>query len=170
AGCGRTRRRVRIESRTPRARAATSWRPPEAARRAARRATLATRGSPVPAYRDPTPRLARPRRPTRAATVQPRPLRAPARPSIEDAALANGVAAHALDYDDVQASLSGHPSVPVLPAILALAEHARRPGAELLTAFVVGVEIEAKIGRAFNPAHYEVGWHATSTLGVFGAA
>ena len=100
------------------------------------------------------------------ATIVGTPLRA----SIEDAALANGVAAHALDYDDVQASLSGHPSVPVLPTVLALAERARKPGADLLTAFVIGVEIEAKIGRALNPAHYELGWHATSTLGVFGAA
>jgi 2-methylcitrate dehydratase PrpD len=89
---------------------------------------------------------------------------------MEDATLVNGVAAHALDYDDVQSSLSGHPSVPVLPPALALAERQRASGAALLTAFVVGVEIEAKLGRAVNPAHYEVGWHATSTLGVFGAA
>ncbi|MGH7388046.1 MAG: MmgE/PrpD family protein [Candidatus Rokuibacteriota bacterium] len=92
------------------------------------------------------------------------------RASIEDAALANGIAAHALDYDDLNRSLSGHPSVPVLPAALALAERERASGPALITAFVVGVEIEAKLGRALNPAHYEAGWHATSTLGVFGAA
>lgn len=89
---------------------------------------------------------------------------------VEDAAFANGTAAHALDYDDVQASLSGHPSAPILCPTLAVAERAGASGAALVTAFVVGVEIEAKIGRAINPAHYEVGWHSTATCGVFGAA
>jgi 2-methylcitrate dehydratase PrpD len=94
----------------------------------------------------------------------------PLRASVEDAALANGTAGHALDYDDTHQSLSGHPSVPILPAVLALAERQHASGAALLTSFVVGVEIEAKLGRALNPAHYETGWHATATLGVFGAA
>jgi 2-methylcitrate dehydratase PrpD len=92
------------------------------------------------------------------------------RGSVEDAAFANGVAAHALDYDDVQASLSGHPSAPILCPALAVAERAGASGQALVTAFVVGVEIESKIGRAINPAHYEVGWHSTATCGVFGAA
>jgi 2-methylcitrate dehydratase PrpD len=89
---------------------------------------------------------------------------------VEDAAFANGTASHALDYDDVQASLSGHPSAPILSPALAVAERAGASGADLITAFVVGVEIESKLGRAINPAHYEVGWHATATCGVFGAA
>jgi 2-methylcitrate dehydratase PrpD len=92
------------------------------------------------------------------------------RRSVEDTALANGTAAHALDYDDVQQSLSGHPSAPILAATLALGERERVSGAAFLTAFVVGVEIEAKLGRAVNPRHYETGWHATATLGVLGAA
>ena len=70
----------------------------------------------------------------------------------------------------MQQSLSGHPSVPILPAALALAERQHASGAALLVAFVAGVEVEAKLGRALNPVHYETGWHATSTLGVFGAA
>ena len=94
----------------------------------------------------------------------------PNRGTVEDAALVNGTAAHALDYDDLNASLSGHPSVPVLSAALALAEREHVSGQALLAAFVVGVEIEAKLGRALNPAHYESGWHATSALGIFGAA
>jgi 2-methylcitrate dehydratase PrpD len=89
---------------------------------------------------------------------------------VEDAAFANGTASHALDYDDVQASLSGHPSAPILCPTLAVAERAGASGAALVTAFVVGVEIESKLGRAINPAHYEVGWHSTATCGVFGAA
>jgi 2-methylcitrate dehydratase PrpD len=106
------------------------------------------------------------RRSAGEATVLGTPLRG----CVEDAAFANGTASHALDYDDVQASLSGHPSAPILCPTLAVAERAGAPGAALVTAFVVGVEIEAKLGRALNPAHYEVGWHATATCGVFGAA
>jgi len=143
---------------------------PEATVRAARRAILDTLGVMLAGSREETAararRLIEHRRGLGEASIVGTSLRA----SIEDTALANGVAAHALDYDDVQASLSGHPSVPVLPPALALAERERASGQDLLTAFVVGVEIEAKLGRAVNPAHYEVGWHATSTLGVFGAA
>src|SRR5262249_39422317 len=100
------------------------------------------------------------------ATILGTPLSA----CVEDAAFANGTAAHALDYDDVQTSLSGHPSAPILSPALAVAERSRASGAALVIAFVVGVEIESKLGRAVNPAHYEVGWHATATCGVFGAA
>ena len=143
---------------------------PEATVHTARRAILDTLGVTLAGAGEDTAVRARTliehRRGRAEATVIGTGLRA----SIEDAALVNGVAAHALDYDDVQASLSGHPSVPVLPPALALAEREGLSGAALLTAFVVGVEIEAKLGRAVNPAHYETGWHATSTLGVFGAA
>jgi 2-methylcitrate dehydratase PrpD len=143
---------------------------PEATVRAARRAILDTLGVMLAGAPEDTAVRARAliehRRTSDEATIVGTALRA----SMEDATLVNGVAAHALDYDDVQASLSGHPSVPVLPPALALAERRRASGAALLTAFVVGVEIEAKLGRAVNPAHYEAGWHATSTLGVFGAA
>ncbi|RMF93464.1 MAG: MmgE/PrpD family protein [Nitrospinota bacterium] len=91
------------------------------------------------------------------------------RTSPPQAALANGTMAHAYDYDDVNWSMSGHPSVPLLPAVLAVAEAQGASGKDLLTAYVIGFEVEAKIGRGVNPAHYQLGWHATSTLGVFGA-
>ncbi len=143
---------------------------PEAAVRGARRAILDTLGVMLAGASEATSTRVRAlverRRGREEAVVAGTALRT----SVEDAALANGTAAHALDYDDVQQSLSGHPSVPVLPAALALAERERATGAALLTAFVVGVEVEAKLGRAMNPGLYEVGWHATSTLGVFGAA
>ena len=143
---------------------------PEAAVRGARRAILDTLGVMLAGAPEATSARVRAlverRRGREEAVVAGTALRT----SVEDAALANGTAAHALDYDDVQQSLSGHPSVPVLPAALALAERERVTGAALLTAFVVGVEVEAKLGRAMNPGLYEVGWHATSTLGVFGAA
>ena len=106
------------------------------------------------------------RRSAEEATILGTPLSA----CLEDAAFVNGTAAHALDYDDVQTSLSGHPSAPILCPALAVAERASASGAALVTAFVIGVEIESKLGRAVNPAHYEVGWHATATCGVFGAA
>lgn len=92
------------------------------------------------------------------------------RTTAESAALLNGIGGHALDYDDVSASLTGHPSVVVVPAALAVAELAGASGAAFLQAYVVGVEVMAKLGLAIGPAHYRAGWHATSTLGTLGAA
>ncbi len=92
------------------------------------------------------------------------------RTSLESAALLNGVSAHALDYDDVSASVEGHPSAVVLPASLAAAEVAGASGPELLAAYAVGVEVMAKLALALGPAHYRAGWHATATLGTLGAA
>ena len=86
------------------------------------------------------------------------------------AALVNGTAAHALDFDDVNDTLGGHPSAPLVPALLALGEVHRASGAELLLAYVAGFEAECKIGRAVNFQHYDKGWHPTSTLGTFGSA
>ena len=86
------------------------------------------------------------------------------------AALINGTAAHALDYDDCNNSMGGHPSAPVLAALFALGEQTAASGRDILTAYVVGFEVEARIGRAVNLHHYEKGWHPTGTLGVFGAA
>ncbi len=143
---------------------------PEATVRAARRAILDTLGVTLAGSLEPTAQRVRALIAHRLAAAEATLAGTALRASIEDAALANGTAAHALDYDDVQQSLSGHPSAPILAAALAVAERERASGAALLLAFVVGVEIESKLGRALNPAHYEVGWHATSTLGVFGAA
>jgi 2-methylcitrate dehydratase PrpD len=143
---------------------------PDAAVRAARRAILDTLGVTLAGSVEVTAERIRTLVAHRRGSDEATLVGAPSRASAEDAALANGTAAHALDYDDLHQSLSGHPSVPVLPAALALAEREHLSGAALITAFVVGVEIEARLGRAMNPGLYEVGWHATSTLGVFGAA
>ena len=86
------------------------------------------------------------------------------------AALANGTLGHALDFDDVTAHLRGHPSVPVAPAVLALGEAVGASGAEVVTAFILGVEVEAKIGKAMTSAHPRRGWHPTATIGTLGAA
>ena len=92
------------------------------------------------------------------------------RVAAQAAALANGTAAHALDYDDILWTLYGHPSVSVLPAALAVAETVRASGRELIAAYAIGVELIGKLGRAVNPRHYEHGWHATASIGVVGAA
>jgi 2-methylcitrate dehydratase PrpD len=86
------------------------------------------------------------------------------------AALANGVAAHALDFDDTNFTMMGHPSVPVLMAALAAGEAGGATGRDLLLAYLVGFDVEVALGQAVNPSHYERGWHATGTLGTFGAA
>jgi 2-methylcitrate dehydratase PrpD len=86
------------------------------------------------------------------------------------AALVNGSAGHALDYDDVNSALHGHPTAPVTPAVLAVAEHRGKSGRDLVTAFVAGYETECRIGALVEPSHYAAGFHATATVGTFGAA
>ena len=86
------------------------------------------------------------------------------------AAMINGAAGHALDFDDTSPVMGGHGTVPLLPAVLALAEEQGRSGADVLTAYVVGMEVQSRIGTSIGPEHYFDGWHTTSTIGVFGAA
>ena len=86
-----------------------------------------------------------------------------------DAALINGTASHALDYDDVSPTMGGHPSVELVIPILALGDMIEVSGQDALTAYVAGYETATKIARAVNFAHYEKGWHPTATLGIFGA-
>ena len=88
---------------------------------------------------------------------------------ILNAAFVNGVSSHVLDFDDTHAKAI-HPSAPVLPALLAYSEFQRVSGADLVHAFVLGVEAEERIGLSVFPEHYAVGWHITGTAGVFGAA
>lgn len=90
--------------------------------------------------------------------------------SRTQAALINGTAAHALDFDDVSAAMEGHPSAPLVPALLAVAQGTEITGRELLEAFIVGFESEALIGRLMSPSHYARGFHTTATVGTFGAA
>lgn len=92
------------------------------------------------------------------------------RVTLDQAARANGAAGHAHDYDDVHNDMTGHPTVPVAPVVLALAEHLGSSGAAMLRAFCAGVDTECILGRALGPAHYARGFHATGTLGSVGAA
>ena len=92
------------------------------------------------------------------------------RASVAGAALINGAASHALDFDDVNARMYGHPSVAVAPALLALAEQRRCGGRDLIEALVTGCEVACRVGDWVGASHDEKGWHATATLGTFGAA
>jgi 2-methylcitrate dehydratase PrpD len=94
-----------------------------------------------------------------------------ARLPVLSAALVNGAASHALDFDDVNMAMTGHPSVVLLSALLALAEERGSSGRDVLTAFVAGYELQCRLGLLLAPGHYNVlGFHATGTLGSFGAA
>jgi 2-methylcitrate dehydratase PrpD len=86
------------------------------------------------------------------------------------AAFINAAGANVHDYCDTHLRTVIHPTAPVAPAVLALAELRRLSGADLLLAFILGNEIQARIGLAISPSHYDRGWHITSTCGVFGAA
>ena len=90
------------------------------------------------------------------------------RASPQLAALANGVASHALDFDFTY--MQGQLVAPIIPALLPLAESTGATPAETLAAFMVGFEVASRLSRA-NPNHNGGGaWHATGTIGTIGAA
>lgn len=89
--------------------------------------------------------------------------------SAADAAFINGVAGHALDFDDTMPSLRGHPSTTTLPAAIAVGEWGGASGRAVLFAYALGLEMAGKLGRAFGAGHYMRGWHATATTGTFTA-
>jgi 2-methylcitrate dehydratase PrpD len=91
--------------------------------------------------------------------------------SPELAALANGVSAHSLDYDDMCFVSLAHPSCALVPAILATGELVHARSSALLDAYVIGFELECRLGNVMNPRHYhQRGWHCTSSIGTVGAA
>jgi len=92
------------------------------------------------------------------------------RTSTTHAALVNGAASHAQDYDDVHPSMPGHPAASLIPALLAVAEWRGSTGAELLAALVAGYDVQVCVGQAVGTEHYDHGWHATGTIGHLGAA
>jgi len=87
---------------------------------------------------------------------------------VLNAALINGTASHALDFDDCSNTLGGHPSAPILPALWAIAPG--KSGKAFIAAYAAGFECETRFARAVNFHHYEKGWHPTATLGTFGSA
>jgi 2-methylcitrate dehydratase PrpD len=99
------------------------------------------------------------------ATVIGTGLRVPAMLAAE----ANGIAGHALDYDDVSMWMT-HPSVALVPALFALAEARGLSGTAVAEAYIAGFEVQARLCKAMNPQHYAAGWHSTGTVGTVGAA
>jgi 2-methylcitrate dehydratase PrpD len=90
--------------------------------------------------------------------------------SILNAALVNGATAHALDFDDTHIASVIHPSAPVIPAVLAVAEWKGLSGKAALEAFILGFEVETRIGLGMGKKHYDRGWHNTASCGRFGSA
>jgi len=143
--------------------------PPAAARAAAARAVLDTIGVTLAGAAEPAARSVQ----TVVAADgagRCRVIGTAMRASAANAALANGTAAHALDFDDMCFVSLAHPSAPLVACALAAAELAGASGRALLDAYIVGFEIEGRFGRAMNPRHYQKGWHCTSTIGTIGAA
>ena len=89
--------------------------------------------------------------------------------SAAEAAFVNGICSHALDFDDTHPSVRGHPSATLLPAALAVGESAGASGADVLAAYVIGMEVAGKLGRALGHSHYLRGWHSTATVGTLAA-
>jgi 2-methylcitrate dehydratase PrpD len=87
-----------------------------------------------------------------------------------NASLINGISSHVLDYDDTELNTIIHPAGVVASALFALAAVHPITGAEFLHAFILGTEVECRLGNAIYPSHYDLGWHITATCGVFGAA
>ena len=94
----------------------------------------------------------------------------PERLDILGASFINAAAANFFDFDDTHLRTVIHPTAPVAPAVLALAEAEGFSGAAALHALILGIEIACRIGNGVSPGHYARGWHITATCGVFGAA
>lgn len=93
----------------------------------------------------------------------------PERLPLSQAVLITGAMSHALDYDDVHLAMLGHPGVAVIPAAWGLAIAGGHDGAAFLRAVIAGYDIACRVGRYVGPSHYRRGWHATGTVGTFGA-
>ncbi len=143
---------------------------PEAAREVAKQAIMDFIGVTLAGANEPLTRILREEAEEQGGHPQSTLIGSDLRASTTQAALINGAAGHAHDYDDVHSAMSGHPTVPVAPAVLALGEHLEASGRDLIRAFCTGVDVECILGRYAGPAHYADGWHNTGTLGTFGAA
>jgi len=143
---------------------------PDAAIAQVRRATLDTLGVMLAGAAEPAAAAVRAVIRAEGGTPLCTVVGTPLRTSPTWAALANGTAGHAHDFDDTNFALLGHPSVPLLAAALACAEAETTDGASIVLGYLIGFEVSAALGRALNPDHYKRGWHATATLGTLGCA
>ncbi len=143
---------------------------PENAREVSKQALLDFIGVTIAGMEEPLARILREEALEQGGHPQATIIGTSERTSVQQAALINGSAGHAHDYDDVATAMTGHPTVPVAPVVLALAEQNRLSGAEVISAFATGVDAECIVARFAGNAHYQQGWHSTGTLGSFGAA
>ena len=88
----------------------------------------------------------------------------------DDAAFVNAVSGHILDFDDVTSPLRGHPSIVLVPALVALAEEEHATGEQVSAAYEIGFEVICRLSRPLIETHYVDGWHSTATIGLVGAA
>jgi 2-methylcitrate dehydratase PrpD len=143
---------------------------PEAARVQARRAALDSVGVMLAGASEPVARIVRSVARLEGGAPLCTVVGSGLRTSPTWAALCNGAAGHAHDFDDTNFALMGHPSVPLLATALACGEAEGADGASLMLAYLLGFEVSAALGLALNPGHYTRGWHATATLGTIGCA
>lgn len=89
---------------------------------------------------------------------------------MASAALVNGITSHLFDFDDTHLRTVIHPTGPVASAVIAVAEHYRTSGREVMDALVLGIDVACRFGNAMSPDHYDRGWHITGSTGMLGAA
>lgn len=143
---------------------------PEAVRHEAKRALLNFFAVSLSACHDPTIEKAARTYRRFSAGVDATVIGRAERTDMLNAAALNAMSANVFDFDDTHIPTIIHPTAPVAPAILALAETSVISGSDFLLGFILGVETACRLGNAISPGHYARGWHITSTCGVFGAA
>lgn len=127
-------------------------------------------GVTIAAAQEPAAAIARAQFVRLGGEPQARSLGTDVRLRVTDAAMVNGIAAHAFDFDDTHVPTILHPTTPLYSAGLGLAEWLDRPGRELLAAHAIGYEVGARVSLALYPEHYDAGWHMTGTTGALAAA
>jgi 2-methylcitrate dehydratase PrpD len=143
---------------------------PEATRREAKRAILDNLGVALGAADDPGVAIARRVALELGGSPQATLWADGRRTSVTHAALVNGIMSHILDYDDTHLPTILHPSGPLVNAAIPVAEWRGSSGRDVLAAYVLGFEVEARVSLSVYPEHYDVGWHITGTAGTLGAA
>src|SRR5579885_920177 len=143
---------------------------PAATRHEAKRAILDNLGVALGAAEDPGVAIARRVALTLGGSPQATLWADGRRTSVTHAALVNGIMSHILDYDDTHLPTILHPSGPLVTAAVPLAEWVGNSGRDLLAAYLLGFEVEARVSLSVYPEHYDVGWHITGTAGTLGAA
>ena len=143
---------------------------PDSVRHVAHRALIDTVGVSLGGGEEPAPRMLASRTLRQAAEGPSTLMTGDGHIVPASAALVNGTAAHALDFDDVSGAYDGHPSCPVLPAAVAAAEARGASGEDLLVAYALGIETASAVGAALGRENYSRGFHTTSVVGVIGAA